>query len=134
MLTGNVQYEAANDAADARTFITGTNTLNQNTATYNFGYQQGFLTGTLLNVTFNNYALDDQQSALELYSPLLQSNFRAQATQHLLQGFGRGINGRFIRAGEERPADYGLGVPAADDLHGDAGGEHLLGAGERVRG
>jgi outer membrane protein TolC len=30
------------------------------------------------------------------YSPLVTSTFRATATQHLLQGFGPGINGRFI--------------------------------------
>ena len=35
-----------------------------------------------------------------MYSPLLQSSFRAQATQHLLQGFGPWINKRFIVQGK----------------------------------
>jgi len=94
VLTGNLQYEAA-DTQQSSTLITGTNTLNQNTATYNFGYQEGFLTGTLFNVTFNN-THQSTNSERTNYSPLLQSTFRATATQHLLYGFGPGINGRFI--------------------------------------
>ncbi len=94
VLTGNLQYEAA-VTQESSTLITGTNTLNQDTATYNFGYQQGFLTGTLFNVTFDN-THQTTNSVRTNYSPLLQSSFRATATQHLLQGFGTGINGRFI--------------------------------------
>jgi outer membrane protein TolC len=93
-LSGTVQYESAN-AQQTTTLITGTNTLSQNTASYNFGYQQGFLTGTLFNFTFNNNRLttNSQRSS---FGPQLQSTFQAKATQHLLQGFGWGINGRFI--------------------------------------
>ena len=39
---------------------------------------------------------DDEQRAQSNYSPQLQSTFRVQATQHLLQGFGPWVNGRFI--------------------------------------
>lgn len=94
ILTGNIQYEAAN-TQQSSTFLTGTNTLNQNTSTFNFGYQQGFLTGTRLDVTFDN-SRSTTNNQNSFYSPLLQSSFRAQATQHLLQGFGWGVNGRFI--------------------------------------
>jgi outer membrane protein len=94
LLTGTVQYESAK-TPQATTFITGTNQLDQNTGTYNFGYQQGFLTGTLFNFTFNN-SHATTNSFRSNYSPQLNSSFRAQATQHLLQGFGWGINGRFI--------------------------------------
>jgi outer membrane protein len=93
-LTGSLEYEAAN-TQQSSTLITGTNTLGQDTATYNFGYQEGFITGTLLNVTFNN-THQTTNSERTTYSPLLQSTFRATATQHLLNGFGPGINGRFI--------------------------------------
>jgi outer membrane protein len=93
-LTGGLEYEAAS-TQQSSTFLTGTNTLNTDTATYNFGYQEGFLTGTLLNLTFNN-SHQTTNSERSSYSPLLQSTFRATATQHLLQGFGPGINGRFI--------------------------------------
>ncbi len=86
ILTGTLQYEAAN-TPQPTTFITGTNTLNLNTGTYNFGYQQGFLTGTLFNVTFNN-SRQTTNSFRSNYSPQLNTVFQARATQHLLQGFG----------------------------------------------
>jgi outer membrane protein len=93
-LTGNLQYESAS-TKQSTTFITGTNTLSNNTATYNFGYTQGFSTGTLLTATFDN-TRQTTNSARSSYSPLLSTTFRAQATQHLLQGFGPWINRRFI--------------------------------------
>ena len=93
-LTGTMSYEAAN-TQQTTTFITGTDTLKQNTATYNFAYQQGFLTGTLFNFAFNN-SHTTTNSQRSNFSPQLNSYFQAKATQHLLQGFGPGINGRFI--------------------------------------
>ena len=93
-LTGTLQYEAAT-TQQTTPLLTGTNTLIQDTASYNFGYQQGFLTGTQLNVTFNN-SRTTTTSLRSTLSPQLQSTFRAQATQHLLQGFGPWLNGRFI--------------------------------------
>ncbi len=97
-LTGNLQYEAAN-AAEASPLLSGlplgASTLNTNTSTYDFGYTQGFLTGTQLQVAFNNIR-QTTNSGFSSFSPQLQSNFRATATQHLLQGFGPWVNGRFI--------------------------------------
>ena len=86
VLTGTVQYESAS-TQQSTTLFTGTNTLTTGTGTYNFGYQQGFLTGTLFNLTFNN-SRQTTNNQRTTYSPLLQSNFQARATQHLLQGFG----------------------------------------------
>jgi outer membrane protein len=94
ILTGTLQYEAANNPQPT-TFITGTNTLTQNTGTYNFGYQQGFLTGTLFNFTFNN-SRSTTNSFRSNYSPELQSLFQAKVSQHLLQGFGLALNRRLI--------------------------------------
>lgn len=94
VLTGTLQYERATTPQTV-TFLTGTNSLQNNTSTYNFGYQQGFAPGTLLSVTFNN-TRQTTNSFTSTYNPLLQSSFRAQATQHLLQGFGPSINTRFI--------------------------------------
>jgi outer membrane protein len=94
VLTGTIQYEAAN-SQQPTTFITGTNTLSQNMGTYDFGYQQGFLTGTLFNFTFNN-SRTTTNSERSNYSPQLNSLFKAQVTQHLLQGFGVGLNRRLI--------------------------------------
>ena len=94
VLTGNVQYESA-QATQATTFLTGTNTLSQTTNTYNFGYVQGFATGSQLAVTFNNFRQTTNSETSD-YSPLLDSAARVQFTQHLLQGFGVGLNTRFI--------------------------------------
>ena len=69
--------------------------LQQNTGTGNIAYQQGFSTGTLFNLTFDN-SRTTTNSQRTNYSPQLQSSFRAQLTQHLLQGFGPSINRRFI--------------------------------------
>jgi outer membrane protein TolC len=48
-----------------------------------------------LGVTFNN-TRGTNTNPFNTYSPLVNTAFRATATQHLLQGFGWGINGRFI--------------------------------------
>ena len=93
-LTGTIQYENAT-TQQSTTFLTGTNFLAQKTESYNFGYQQGFKTGTLLNVTFDN-SRQSTNNVNSNFSPVLQSTLRAQATQHLLQGFGVGLNTRFI--------------------------------------
>ena len=44
----------------------GYNSLNQNTSTYNFGYSQGFLTGTALTVRFNNRGATNEQCSEQL--------------------------------------------------------------------
>jgi outer membrane protein len=93
-LTGTVSYESAK-TQQTSSFIAGSNSVQQDTTGYDFGYQQGFLTGTLLNVTFNNTRTTTTSSRNGL-SPQVQPLFRAEATQHLLQGFGPAINGRFI--------------------------------------
>src|SRR5271165_4412738 len=69
----------------------------QNTTTGNFAYQQAFSWGTSLNVGFNNTRTTLGDAPFQPLSPLLNSNFRFQLTQHLLQGFGFAANNRFIR-------------------------------------
>lgn len=89
-ITGTVQLE--------RQRVTGTSLFvggSQNTDEYNFAYNQGFLSGTQLQVGFNN-SRTTSSNAFNTFSPALQSSFRATLTQHLLQGFGTGVNGRFI--------------------------------------
>jgi outer membrane protein TolC len=92
--TGTLQYNSAN-SQQSTTFLTGTSTLSQNTETYNFGYQEGFLGGELLTATFNN-TRQTTNSERTSYSPLLQSTFNVQLTQHLLQGCCKWVNERFI--------------------------------------
>ena len=62
----------------------------------NFSYTQGFQWGTNLTVGFNNSRLTSGGIFSEL-TPQLNSSFRAQVTQHLLQGFGFAPNTRFIQ-------------------------------------
>jgi outer membrane protein TolC len=94
-LTSNLQYETLSQQQSNLLFSGGKTSLSTNTSTYNFGYQQGFLTGTQLGVTFNTNRVTTD-NPFNSYSPDITTSFRATATQHLLQGFGTGINGRFI--------------------------------------
>jgi outer membrane protein len=94
-LTGTLQLERANFPL-SNTVTTGVPTLQQNTGTANFSYNQGFWTGTALSVGFNN----SRQTTNNLFTtlnPTLNSNFRATLRQRLLQGFGIGNQTRFIR-------------------------------------
>jgi outer membrane protein TolC len=92
-LTGSLEYEATTTPSTSA--FTGSTPVQSTTSTFNVGYTQGFLTGTQLGVTFNN-SRGTNTNPFNTYSPLLNTSFRATATQHLLQGFGWGINGRFI--------------------------------------
>jgi outer membrane protein len=69
----------------------------QNTTTANFQYIQGFQWGTTLSVGFNNTRTTVGNAPFSPLSPQLNSNFRFELTQHLLQGFGFAPNTRFIR-------------------------------------
>jgi len=76
--------------------FTGTETLIQNTTNANFSYTQGFATGTLMTLAFDN-ARSTSNAILNTLSPALTSSFRFQLRQHLLQGFGLNPNMRWIR-------------------------------------
>jgi outer membrane protein len=67
----------------------------QNTTTGNLTYSQGFSPGTALSVGFQNNR-QSSNSRFNTLDPVLNSSFRATITQHLLQGFGRGVNLRLI--------------------------------------
>src|ERR1700751_5197129 len=94
LLTGTVQLQRAT-TPEPNQFITGAPTLIQNTDSYNFQYQQGYQTGTTLTVGFQNARLTTN-SYRSGYSPELSSTLNAQITQHLLNGFGIGVNTRFM--------------------------------------
>ena len=76
--------------------FSGTPTLNQHTSVGNFSYNQGFATGANLSVGYNNNRLTSNNTFNAL-SPQLSSNFRAQISQPLLNGFGWNLNTRNIR-------------------------------------
>src|SRR6266436_3761014 len=68
----------------------------QNTGTATFAYSQGFQWGTNMAVSFNNSRQVSNSPFINV-SPALNSNFKFQLTQHLLQGFGFAPNTRFIQ-------------------------------------
>lgn len=76
--------------------FTGASTLVQNTSSANFLYNQGFATGTLLTVGFNN-GRSTSNALFNTLSPALSSSFRVTVRQHLLAGFGFDPNLRWIR-------------------------------------
>jgi outer membrane protein len=95
VLTSQMEYEGTNAACSNLLFCGGLTSTYTDTSTYDFAYVQGFLTGTQLTVGFNNSRVSTN-NGFTTYSPAITTNFRATVTQHLLQGFGTGINGRFI--------------------------------------
>ena len=84
------------------TVQTGSNTLVTNTTLFNAGIQQGFASGALAGLNFNN----NRQSLNSLrsgYNPYTGSTLGFTATQPLLRGYGASLNRRFIRiAGNEQ--------------------------------
>ncbi|MEO6923747.1 MAG: TolC family protein, partial [Bryocella sp.] len=93
--TSSLEYEAQNSLCPNTLFCGGLSSEYTDTSTFNFAYVQGFMTGTQFTVGFNNQRVTTD-NGLQKYSPEIPTNFRATVTQHLLQGFGTGINGRFI--------------------------------------
>ena len=77
-------------------FVTGTNTLVQDTNSYNLNYSQGFVTGTTLNVGFST-VISENNNLRSLFNPALGSDMSLSFRQPLLQGFGRAVNNRNIR-------------------------------------
>jgi outer membrane protein TolC len=65
------------------------------TDTYNFTYNQGFVTGTALQFTWDNTRATNT-NGFATFSPQFNANFNAQVTQHLLQGAGIWVNKRFM--------------------------------------
>jgi outer membrane protein len=94
-VTGTIQFERAYTPQSNRLFSGGLATLNTNTNTYNFGYNQGFVTGTNLTAGIQNLRVTTD-NGFQTYSPSLNSVFKATVTQHLLQGAGIWVNKRFM--------------------------------------
>src|SRR5271166_3016981 len=95
VLTGTIQGQRST-TPESNTVFTGTPRLNQNTETYNFAYTQGFSTGTLMTVGFQN-ARNTANAIFNSLNPYLTTSFNFQLRQHLLQGWGFNSNMRWIR-------------------------------------
>src|SRR5580658_3420096 len=81
VITGTLQEDHANFIPTSP--FSGTL---QRTTTGNFTYSQGFDWGTNLSLGFNN-TRTTTNNAFQTVSPALNSGFKFQLTQHLLQGF-----------------------------------------------
>jgi outer membrane protein TolC len=81
-------------------FLSGTGTttvpiLTNYNANYNFGYTQGFHTGTVASIVFDNNRFSTTSTA-QLFNPAVQSTMTFTVSQPLLNGFGILQNTRFI--------------------------------------
>jgi len=94
-LQGTLEWNHLIQPEQSPIFSGGLPAITQNTNTYNFTYNQGFITGTNLQLGFQN-SRTTTDNLFSFFSPALQSSFNFSLTQHLLQGFGTGVNGRFI--------------------------------------
>ncbi len=94
ILTASIGGQHTN-TPEVNPIFTGVPSLLENTGTANFTYAQGFSSGTLLNITFNN-SQATSNSIRNLLQPQLNSNYLLQFRQHLLQGIGFASNRRFI--------------------------------------
>jgi outer membrane protein TolC len=96
-VTGTVQFDRSR-SQQTSVFSSAAAT---NTEEYNFTYNQGFIPGTSLAVSWNSSRSASSSTTpnptdLVSYSPEVTSSFRATATQHLLQGAGIWVNKRFM--------------------------------------
>jgi outer membrane protein len=82
--------------AGVTTQITSPVGLTDHVATANFGYTQGFATGTQAQVTFNNSRTSTNFGSFDLFNPYEQSTLTVELTQPLLNGFGKVANTRYI--------------------------------------
>ncbi|MGA8727901.1 MAG: TolC family protein [Terracidiphilus sp.] len=91
VVTGTVQFERSEQPQTSAFAPRSFNNTNE----YNFAYNQGYETGTALNLTWNN-SRTTTTSPFNSFSPQLLSSFKATVTQHLLNGAGIWVNNRFI--------------------------------------
>jgi len=80
---------------ESSTVLYGVQSLQQHAGVANFSYTQGFGSGTLMTLGFNNDRITSN-SGFAILSPEVDSGFRLTLRQHLLAGFGFGPNLRFI--------------------------------------
>ena len=78
-------------------FVTGTNFLVSQFKYATVGIQQGFLTGTNAQLSLTNTIGLSQNSPQNDFNPTTKGALSLTLSQHLLQGFGRGLNNRVIR-------------------------------------
>jgi outer membrane protein TolC len=91
-----VGYWAHSSNPQTNAFTTGTTNLVLRNDVYAAGYQQGFLTGTNVNLNWQQSTTKANASTID-FNPSTSGSLNLQVTQHLLQGFGLAVNNRNIR-------------------------------------
>jgi outer membrane protein len=91
-----------NTTIETATNITGTNFLVSQYKGFNYGIQEGLLTGTTLQVGMGNSLGVTQNSPYNMFSPYSQSSLSFSIQQNLLQGFRPSINNRAIRVAKNQ--------------------------------
>jgi outer membrane protein TolC len=94
VLTGTGEEQHA--VSPTSSVFAGAQSLNQTTTTANLLYTQGFPTGTLMSVGWNNQRVSTN-SNFTTVNPAWNGNFQFTLRQHLLQGFGFNSNLRWIK-------------------------------------
>ncbi len=115
VLTGTLQLERTT-SPQATPFGSGAPTLNQNTDTYNFNYNQGFVTGTQLQVAFNNTRITNN-SMFNFYSPQLTFDLSRDADPASVEWLWSGHQRPLHSRSQEQPAHHRFCVSFADSLH-----------------
>jgi outer membrane protein TolC len=87
---------------ETATNITGTNYLVSQYKSATYGIQQGFLTGTSLQLGMGNTLGVTQNSPYNLFTPYSQSTLQLAIQQNLLQGFRPSVNNRAIRVAKNQ--------------------------------
>ncbi len=105
-LTGQLLGQRSN-TPQVTTLNTNSTVLTSNSFTGNFGYNQGFSTGTQISAGFQN-SYQDQNYFRDLFNPYALSGLGVTVTQPLLRGFGSELNRRFIHIAKnsEKISDY----------------------------
>jgi outer membrane protein len=103
-ISANLNFDWA--SAPSTNFFTGGAST---TDTYNVNYNQGFVTGAAFQFTWDNTRATNT-NAFATFSPQFNSTFKAEVTQHLLQGAGIWVNKRFMyqALNDRRIADSGF--------------------------
>ena len=99
VLTGNVSWDRQLMPIPTPVIYGGNTALRENTNQYNFSYTQGWVTGTQAQVSYDNERLSLPTSIpaeFFPFNPEMNSSWKVQVRQHLLQGWGLDNNRRQI--------------------------------------
>jgi outer membrane protein TolC len=91
----------------ANTILSQTSNLVQGTRTYSGTYQEGFLTGGTLNISYGDHYLNEN-APLDVLNPSVAPSLSFTVTHNLLQGLGIALNERNITVAKMNLQDSDL--------------------------